>query len=264
MDVLSQIEASYRARSARRFEAVPAAGFTLFIDRPNNEPGASFAMLDLDVPGSTSSEFGAVMAELRRAFAALSRVPCLKFFDALAPQLPSRLEAGGYGEIQREPVMICETAARMPLLQHPGVQIDVLSADAPTEAIRANLEVNELGFDPAARLPSAEDAERFRPLLERSRAITVRYEGQPVSAGMLDSSIPGISELAGVATLSEFRRRGFATALALMALQVAFERDDRQVFLRAKTEDAARVYERAGFYRIGALLTYLEAGSGTT
>jgi predicted GNAT family acetyltransferase len=60
-----------------------------------------------------------------------------------------------------------------------------------------------------------------------------------------------VTEIVGVATLPAFRRRGIGAALTAFLTSDAGDRGVRTVFLSAGNEDVARVYERAGFRRIG-------------
>jgi len=54
-----------------------------------------------------------------------------------------------------------------------------------------------------------------------------------------------------VATLPSARRRGIAAALTAALTADALNRGVELVFLGADSDDVARIYERAGFRRIG-------------
>ena len=64
--------------------------------------------------------------------------------------------------------------------------------------------------------------------------------------------VDGATEIVGVATLPSARRRGIAAALTARLVADALERGVQTVFLGADSDDVARIYERAGFTRIGA------------
>ena len=68
----------------------------------------------------------------------------------------------------------------------------------------------------------------------------------------------GLAELVGIATLEPLRRRGVATAVTARLARVAFEQGVTAAFLTAADEGAGRVYERAGFRRVGTMLAYIE------
>lgn len=60
-----------------------------------------------------------------------------------------------------------------------------------------------------------------------------------------------VSEIAGVAVLPAYRRRGLAGAITALLAQVALDRGVTTVFCSAQDDDVARVYESVGFRRIG-------------
>ena len=84
-----------------------------------------------------------------------------------------------------------------------------------------------------------------------------------VTIGVVDSPARGIlatgavqqvgdvAEIAGVATLPSARRLGYASQLTATLARHALMHDARLVFLSAGDDDAARLYSKVGFRRIG-------------
>ena len=72
----------------------------------------------------------------------------------------------------------------------------------------------------------------------------------PVAVGT-HQPVDDVTEVVGVATLPVVRRRGIGAALTAALVQDAMERGVTTIFLSAGSDDVARVYERAGFRRIG-------------
>ena len=62
-----------------------------------------------------------------------------------------------------------------------------------------------------------------------------------------------VSEIRGVGVLPAFRRRGLAGALARVLAHHALEHGVTTVFCGAESDEVARVYEAAGFRRIGTI-----------
>ena len=62
-----------------------------------------------------------------------------------------------------------------------------------------------------------------------------------------------VSEIRGVGVLPAFRRRGLAGALARVLARHALEHGVTTVFCGAESDEVARVYEAAGFVRIGTI-----------
>ena len=84
-----------------------------------------------------------------------------------------------------------------------------------------------------------------------SRFFAVQVDGRPVAAAQLNSD-GRIAEVDDVATLPEFRRRGYASAIVLRAVEEALAAGHELVFLVAEDEDWPKeLYERLGFETIG-------------
>jgi GNAT superfamily N-acetyltransferase len=78
-------------------------------------------------------------------------------------------------------------------------------------------------------------------------------DGQPVAIGShqpVEVDGTEVSEIVGVATLPRFRGRGLGAGLTSALVEHARQTADL-VFLSAGDDDVARVYERAGFARVG-------------
>ncbi len=72
----------------------------------------------------------------------------------------------------------------------------------------------------------------------------------PVGGGSY-TPVGGVAEIAGVAVLPAFRRRGLAVQLSHVLAADALGRGVSTVFCSAQSDDVARVYERVGFRRVG-------------
>ncbi|XVV08859.1 GNAT family N-acetyltransferase [Actinoplanes sp. CA-131856] len=132
------------------------------------------------------------------------------------------------------------------------VEVEPVDHTSPVALIRENLDVNEQGFDPAAKPVGDEQAEAFRYELEGARAVTVRAGGQPVAAGMVLPVCAGVTEIAGVTTLTPHRGRGYGRIVteALLAAAAALGAD--LVVLSTDDPVARRLYERMGFTAVTA------------
>lgn len=86
------------------------------------------------------------------------------------------------------------------------------------------------------------------PLMEsgRIRCHVLYCDGQPVSAAVTMAR-DGIASLELVATLPDFRLRGYAEAVCRQAVQDALKRGAKLVTVRAVNAAAARLYARLGF-----------------
>ncbi len=73
--------------------------------------------------------------------------------------------------------------------------------------------------------------------------------------GGLHNQRHGVTEVAGIATLPAYRRRGIAAAVTAQLVADALEQGVEVCFLSAESDEVARVYERLGFERVGTACT---------
>lgn len=128
------------------------------------------------------------------------------------------------------------------------------SAFSAPEAPADRLFVVEPGRDDAAAVSAA----MLAHLVDRAQrglsvtAVAIDADG-PVASGSYQP-IGAMAEIVGMATLPSARRRGLAAALTGVLACHAHAHGVQQLLLSAQSEDVARVYERAGFTRIGTAM----------
>lgn len=165
----------------------------------------------------------AAIGALRALYRARHEPLRLEFNEEMWPQLGAALERAGLILESRNPLMASEPDAFQPFVA-PSVVVRFLESDARhPSTLRA---VGELGGQLAGR----------------------------ASIGTVD----GVAELYGVATDPPFRRRGVAATICSALVERLFDEGGTLVFLDAENPGAEALYERLGFRRIGARLTYTE------
>src|SRR6266511_1631044 len=92
------------------------------------------------------------------------------------------------------------------------------------------------------------------PRAPRGGAVLARSAGTPVSAAMWTPVSDGISEIVGVATAEDWRRRGLAGVVTAAATHAAFEAGAVFGVLSPGDDTAQRVYARAGYRRVATML----------
>jgi GNAT superfamily N-acetyltransferase len=125
------------------------------------------------------------------------------------------------------------------------------AAPAPAGAGKGTPDVALGDLGPAALPPT--EALRERVASGRTVMMVAVDDGQPVAIGShqpVEVDGAEISEVVGVATLPRFRGRGLGAGLTSALVEHARQTADL-VFLSAGDDDVARVYERAGFARVG-------------
>ena|SRR5215217_3969535 len=146
-----------------------------------------------------------------------------------------------------EPILVCTPATLRVPAPVEGLEVVVVGSDSPLADIRETMDVNERGFDPAAEAVPDDAAEAFRAELVGCSAITLRYDGVGVAAGMHLPIREGVTELTGIATVTEYRNRGFGTAATAALCRIAFAGGADLICLTTDNPVAQRVYERLGF-----------------
>jgi predicted GNAT family acetyltransferase len=206
---------------------------------------------------ATGGDLQRPLARLRAEFNARGRQPRLEFIEAFAPELAAALRAEGFVEEARLDLMICTADTYRPAPPVPGLTVSELAGRSPLADAQAFLATQRQGFDPGdTTAATVAQAEQFLQRLGEGRAFLARLDGQPVGAGALAAAFDGLAEVAGIATLEPFRRRGVASVLTSEAVRAAFLQGVEVALLTAADAQAGRLYERIGFRPYATLLAY--------
>jgi ribosomal protein S18 acetylase RimI-like enzyme len=254
---VDRLQSYMRRAVALHRDVVHVAPFSIYFHRSDNNLFFNYAIPD-EPAGAYLHE---PLAALRAEFAAHERTPRFEFVEQFAPDLPAALRANGFREESRLHLMVCTPETLQPAPAAAGVSIVTLDPSSPLDIVRENMDTNNRGFNPEAEAIDEPAAEAFRARLGDARAFTAYLDGRAVGAGMYTTPLDGLTELVGIATLEEYRRRGVAGALTAHATRNAFERGVEAVFLSAADERAGRVYERVGFRPFTTMLAYIDEAS---
>lgn len=230
------IEAYYDAvpRSAARVEEV--GPFTLFVGtgawpyyaRPRLGHEHAFTVEEIEAVRTRQRELGVPEA--------------FEWVHETTPSLLAAARAAGL-EVMEAPLMVLDGA--VPAEAPEGVTVRMIDADDPL--LPAAIAAQDRGFG-----GTGDDLEpRVEFLRERLRSGVTRKAIAESADGVLGvgahQPVGDVTEIVGVATVPEARRRGIAGAVtAALVADAAVE----TVFLSAGS-DAARVYARLGFERHG-------------
>jgi ribosomal protein S18 acetylase RimI-like enzyme len=220
-------------------------------------PGTTNPYLNYAIPEAGASPSASEIAALAAAFVERSLRPRLEYLPSLAPQLEAALVAGGFAVESRTPLM---TFAGKPRPHEPR-GVELLEAREP-DAIRAALTVQHEAYgedeppDEARLTGVARGIERGALLVLARDAST----HEPAGAGQCTVPVDGATELTSVGVRPAFRRRGIAQAMAAWLAAEMTSRGADLVFLMAHGDREAKIYECAGFARIGEVLHISRAG----
>lgn len=254
------LQAYIRKAAALTHDVVEAPPFLLFFN-PNDD----LRFYNYGVPlGPVNHIPEATVAALRSAFAARKRLLRFEFIAEAAPELAAAFAAAGLVEEGRNPLLVCTPDSLQPPAGVPGLAIRRLTPGSPRADLAAFISVQAQGFGEEDRVePTDAQVEDLRRRAgEGSHSFLGVLEGGPVAAGAHTAPLDGFTELVGIATLAEYRRRGIAGALVATMTQSAFAAGVRVAFLSAADERAGRVYERVGFRPYATALAYCDGVTG--
>jgi len=253
---IARLQTYLRSSARRQYETVSAPPFTLFF-----HPTDPLTFFNYAIPDEPcSGDLGASLSVLREAFESRGRSPRIEFIQEFAPRLAPALAAGGLVPAARQQLMACKAATYRPAPGVTGLTIaELIQASAVPQA-QEFLAPQRRGFDVRDTSAATEgDGEQFLRMLGEGQAFVAYLKGQPVAVGMYTAPLDGVTEIAGLATLVPFRKRGIATALTALAVQRALEQGVEAVCLTAADERAGRVYERVGFATCATMLAYVDS-----
>jgi GNAT superfamily N-acetyltransferase len=252
---VARLQAYLRRSAQQRYQSVSVPYFTLFFHPTDALPYFNYAIPDEPCFG----DLGGPLSTLRGEFVRRGRCPRFEFIAEFAPRLASALQAAGFAEEARQPLMVCTAESYRPAPAVPGLAIAELDHDAAVSEAQDLLTTQRRGFDAHATEAATEgEAREFLDTMGAGRAFVARLEGEPVGAGTYTAPLDRVTEITGLATLEPFRRRGIATALTTRAVQSALQRGAEVICLTAADERAGRVYERVGFARRATMLAYID------
>lgn len=254
--LIPRLQAQLRFGAAQAMQAISVPPFTFFYNADSDSLYSNYAIPD----ASSEGDLGEALAALKAAFHAHQRTPRLEYLEDFAPTLAAALEANGFRQEIRTLLMVCTPDSYRAAPDVPGLSIEPVNRDSPIEDQRAAVTVQDRSFGrDEAPEASEEKAHQFFARFASQQLFLAKIDGQAVSVASLMPAYDGIAEIAGVATLSAFRRRGIGAAITGHVVQVAFGQGVEVAFLTAMDARAGRVYTRVGFAALGAGLAFVEA-----
>ncbi len=233
-----------RSAAMRRPNHARIGPFLSTFSEENDNIFLNYAIPDDDAEPNASD-----IAALTASFEMRRRKPRLEYIPAAAPGVEAALTACGFSVEARVPVMICV----------PGMETSV--ADATGVQTFAALEDADLVGAEQAQAVAFGGPSRGADGLRR----TIKYRGVVaaardlgsdtiVGAGIAAPPIDGVSELTSIGVHPDFRRRGIAGAMTALLARDAFAAGVTLAWLTPGSQDAERIYARAGFAAVSEAL----------
>ncbi len=255
LHLITHLQAQLRFGASQGLTPIYAPPFTIYFNPDSDSLFANYAIPDTPGEGDLSHAITALKTE----FHARQRTPRLEYLEDFAPDLAEALEANGFVQEIRTLLMVCSPAGFRTPPEVPGLSIQPVNGQSPLEDQRAAVTVQRRAFgSDDAPEATVEEATQYFTRWVSQQMFLAKLDGQPASVASLMPPYDGIAEIAGIATVSAFRRRGIGAAITAHAARVGFNQGLEAVFLTAMDERAGRVYTRVGFHGIGSGLAYVE------
>jgi ribosomal protein S18 acetylase RimI-like enzyme len=210
-----------------------------------------------DVSEVTAHDVQAVIARQR----ALDQPVAFEWVEELAPEVATACRDAGL-TVHGHPLLVHHEPLAVPVPD--GVRIRRLDPD--DVAVAAALATAQVGFSTmgpearggiaerdaaaAATSPDAVEHARGRILTGRTVVVVAEDERGVLAVGS-HNPVDDATEIVGVATLPDERRRGLGAAVTDTLVADAVRRGVQLILLSAQDDDVANVYERVGFARVG-------------
>lgn len=224
-----------RIRSRRQIVAGPLVGLLhdddawFLSSMVAAEPGAAFD------PGVVPW----ALETIRAAFAAEGRWLNAELVDEASPGLADVLADNGMTIVSRPPLLTVEPDA----LRTPGLPAGVTVAVVGTPE-----EQGEADSVAVAAYQAGDLASPFQADPVNGGSVLVRWDGVPAATAAWTAVADGVTEVAGVGTIPDYRRRGLAAIATAYATKAAVDRGGATLAWLTPGDDGAdRVYRGIGF-----------------
>ncbi|TDP96190.1 GNAT family N-acetyltransferase [Labedaea rhizosphaerae] len=237
------IQAALRASIEGR--SVRVGPFLVVFNERSDNPFRNYA-----IPDDGAEPTDAELAALVDAFRARERKPR---FELVTPNPPveAALERFGFTVDDRLVLMAIDENDLTAPDPVPGIELVVADTD---ETMWDALRIQYVAYAEGAELVQADVDGALRAGADGQVMVLATVDGKPAGAGQ--STVPklGMTEIAGVAVLPEFRRRHVASLIGAELTKRAFAAGLRP-YLQCETENEGRLYGKLGYRNSGELVT---------
>jgi ribosomal protein S18 acetylase RimI-like enzyme len=248
--LLATLEGYYDTAPRASTDPEEVGPFTLFVQR-DPEGWPFYARPRLGLSGDiTVDDVAAVLARQ----AELGLTASIEWVHETTPSLLAAARAAGLDVEECPLLVLAEGSQHHPLSRRVGEDLTPRTAVLPPDDPDLPVVVGAVhaGFSSTDDV-EPRDVAREQDLIERGLLVMVgAYDAQGrVVGGGSHGPRGGTTELVGIAVLPGARRRGVGGAITAALVADARARGIDTVFLSARDDAVARVYERIGFVRVG-------------
>ncbi|WP_158840745.1 GNAT family N-acetyltransferase [Saccharothrix deserti] len=236
--MLTRIQSALR--DAIRADGERIGPFLVRFDAHSDNPFMNYAVPDEGV-APTPAEVNALVTAFRQR----SRTPRLEYLRP-SPLVDAVLEAAGFTVDRLLPMMVVDELTTPP--RPVGLTVEAVTSDADLLAVSV---VQNTAFG-VGGTAGAEDVARQRSLLRDDGVIVLaRLDGEPAGAGAYTAPRRGMSQVAGIAVLPSFRRRGVASAVCADLTARVFDSGCTPFLETEPDGKVTRLYGPLGYRTIG-------------
>ncbi len=211
-------------------------------------PGTGHPMLNYAIPDDGAAPTPAELTALADAFIRRELQPRLEYFSDVAPDLESLLLEAGYEFERRVPLMICGPADRIDRAAPSEVRLREPASD---EDLRRMRSAQNIAFDESAEVTDTEIERVKASQAAGSLLVLAEADGEIIGGGIALEIVDGTTEIAGIAVLEAYRKRGIAAAITAYLTRSAHERGAHTAFLTPGDLGIGQVYARVGYRPAG-------------
>jgi ribosomal protein S18 acetylase RimI-like enzyme len=216
-------------------------------------PDDPLIWLNYAVPIAEATDQG--VDEMCDIFRAANRVPRLEFFVDLWPNTITVLESNGFVCEKRMPIMVLRREDWGELSHDHDVRgVDVTTYHDLNRVMGQAFGMEAPGAD--ENLANPEDDPPFQRVAAGITLASVALVEGKVVGGGFGVGTPEIREIAGIATLSDYRKRGIASAVIAHLLDQFFQSGGEIAWLTPGDDSAQSVYANLGFKTIAEQVVY--------
>jgi GNAT superfamily N-acetyltransferase len=176
---------------------------------------------------------------IRAAFAAEDRWLNAELVEEANPGLADVLVANGMTIVSRPPLLTVEPT---------GLRTPELPAEVSVTVVGSTAEQAVADAVAVAAYEAEELASPFQPDPVEGGCVLVKWDGVPVATAAWTAVADGVTEVAGVGTIHEYRRRGLGAIATAYATKAAVEHGGASLAWLTPGDDGAdRVYRGIGF-----------------
>jgi ribosomal protein S18 acetylase RimI-like enzyme len=248
LELARRIQASIRSDACRARDVQSIGPFIATF-----YPADRNTFLNYAIPEEAAEPTRRDVEALIAAYRTRDRAPRLEYLPILAPAVERALVGAGFAVEGRLPLLTAASVAALVPTEVAGIQLVSPSTEDDFRAV-ASVQweaYEEQGAVPRRVIDSLRRSTEKGGIVVLARTVST---GEPAGAGQCTIPHEGLTELTSVGVRDLFRQRGIAQALAARIASDAFASGATGVFLMARGEPEARIYERAGFAREGEVL----------